>query len=507
MTPYYTPYKNKRPQNSSLKPVDLDLSPSSGGDSSVPSMKEGSGSSSSSSSDSEPEPSILSHDNGSMPVNTEGKGLPEDIKLKEEFPDFEQQKQIGGQVKTDHITCDSEDKSYDQLLKEFLKNEEDLKVSNFKLKLSEEEITQLKIQIKESEGEVENVREELKMKEESLENEKGQVLELQKQTAELETHVPDCCYKIAKLVEQLEAAEEQLKISNVEIARLNEELDRRSSGNRDLQGQLEAAQENVVTLECKLESEREQIQNLEHRITTWVKANETNHELEVQNLKAEMLDAQKQFRLEKDELLSDIASLSEAKEELGSRLQEYESRSSVLENTLRQFEAEKLKLEEQLTTQQTVLQGEISCLKEELDQRRHNVEDVNKEFDRHKQKYDMLMTEKDEANAKIDKLMAEVSFRDDQIANMERELFQMRGQKAELIAGSATTLNLVNELKLKVEALEKEVTQQNILISDRAEEKREAIRQLCFSIEHYRSGYQELLQAFAGHKRHAVTAS
>ncbi|TKY73961.1 NETWORKED 4A [Spatholobus suberectus] len=470
VTPYYTPYPKQMSQKSGLQPVNIEFSPSSGGDSSVASSKEGHGSPSSSSSDSE------------------------------------QQSQIVGEEKTDYKSWESENRSYDELLREFLKNEEELKISNFKLKLSEEEIIKLKNQIEKSEGQLNNALVELKVKEENLEYEKGQVLELQKQTAELETHVPDCCYKIAKLVAQLELVEEQLKISNDEIGRLKEELNSSSSGTRELQGQLDVAQENVATLECQLDSERKQIRDLEDRVT-WYKANETNHELEVQKLKAEMLDDQAQFSLEKYQLHYDIARLSEENIQLSSRLEEYESRSNELENKSRQFEEEKLKLDELLATQQMVLQGEISCLKEELDQRKHDVEAVNKEFDRHKHKYDMLMTEKYEANAKIDNLMAEASFRDNQIANMERELFQLRGEKAELISGSAATVSLVNELKLKVNELEKEVTRQNAVISDRAEEKREAIRQLCFSIEHYRNGYKELLQAFAGHKRHAVTAS
>ena len=53
---------------------------------------------------------------------------------------------------------------------EFLKNEEELKLSNFKLKLSEEE---LKVQIEKSEGQLNNALVELKVKEEDLEYEKG----------------------------------------------------------------------------------------------------------------------------------------------------------------------------------------------------------------------------------------------------------------------------------------------------------------------------------------------
>nr|KYP53768.1 hypothetical protein KK1_024342 [Cajanus cajan] len=395
VTPYYTPYPRQMSQKSGLQPVNIDFSPSSGGDSSVASVKEGAGSPSSSSSS----PS-----------------------------DSEQESQIVDEEKTDHKSWKSENRSYDELLREFLKKEEALNVSNLKLKLSEEENRKLKIQIEKNEGQLKNALVELEVKEENVEYEKEQVLELQEKTSDLEKHISDCYKKITKLVAQLDLAEEQLKISNDEISRLKEELDSRSSG-------------------------------------------------------------------------------TEEKIQLGFKLEEYESRSNELENKSRQFDEEKLELEELLATKQMVLQGEISCLKEELDQRRLDVEAVNKEFDRHKQKYDMLMTERDEFNAKIDNLMAEASFRSNHIANMERKIFQLREQNVELISGSEATLSLVNELKLKVDDLEKEVTRQNAVISDRAEEKREAIRQLCFSIEHYRSGYKELLQAFAGHKRHAVRAS
>lgn len=504
VTPYYTPYKKQVLPKSSRQPVNMDLSPSSdGGDSSVASMKEGSRSPSSSSSDSEPESVIHG-----VPVNTDGEGSPKGIKLKENFADMEQQNQLaGGEEKEDNsMLWERENRSYDELLKRFLKNEEELRVSNFKLQLSEEEIIKLKTQAEKSEGELDSVRKELKLKEDDLEYEKGQVLDLQKQTAELETHVPDCCYKIAKLVEQLEVANEQLKMSDNEIARLREELRSSSSGTHQLQVQLEEERENVSKLECQLDSGRKHIQELEDKMT-WYKATETNHELEVQNLKAEIVDLQAQFSLEKDQLHSDIVSLSEMKIQLTSRLVEWESRSNELEDKLRQYEAEKLKQEELHATQEMVLQGEISSLKEELGQRRHDIEAVNKEFDMHKQKFDMLATERDGANAKIDKLVAEISFRDDKIANMERELSQLHAQQVELVSASETRLNLVNELKQKVEELEKEVTRQNDVISDRAEEKREAIRQLCFSLEHYRSGYQELLRAFTGHRRHTAVAS
>ncbi|MCI67624.1 hypothetical protein A2U01_0088883 [Trifolium medium] len=69
-------------------------------------------------------------------------------------------------------------------------------------------------------------------------------------------------------------------------------------------------------------------------------------------------------------------------------------------------------------------------------------------------------------------------------------------------------------LKLRVEELEEEVTRQNGVISDKDEEKREAIRQLCYSLEYYRSEYRQLVQTINkvyrrrhGHHRHAVIVS
>ncbi|XP_015944968.1 protein NETWORKED 4B [Arachis duranensis] len=501
-TPYYTPNQKPSLPESGPEPVNIDFSsPDSGIDSFGASMKEEPGSSSSTSSDSETDSFSLSgtdiHD---TPANTDEKGLPKGIKM-QEFPDTdaEQHSHKLGEDKTDSILM-GQNRNYEELLSKFNKTEEELKVSNLKLSLSEQEILQLK-------DELDSVQKELKVKVNDLECENGQVLELQKQTAELETHVPDCCNKIANLVEQLEAAKEQLKTSNDELVRLREELQSRSSDTHELQAQLEVAKENTATLECQLGSRRKQILQLEGRISCY-KANETKHARAMQKLKDEMLTSKAQITWERDQMQANIHSLSAIQKEMGSTLRECEARGDLLQKQLIQFETEKLKEEEQHATEKMALQGEISCLKEELGQRRHDVEAVNMEFDKHKQKYDMLTTERDEANAKIDKLMAELSFRDNQITEGDRELSQLRAQNAELISVSETRKNLIDELKMNVEELEKEVTMQKVVISDRDEEKREAIRQLCISLEHYRNGYKELLQAFIGFRRHhAVIAS
>ncbi|XP_028796164.1 protein NETWORKED 4B-like [Neltuma alba] len=511
VTPYYTPYQKQGLQTSGLQPVNIDISLNSGGDNSLTSLKEGSGSpfssSSSLSSESVSFNSSVIHHHG-LPVKSDDvEILPKETKLKGEFNGIERQNYMDQEDDPDNISRVIENITYEELLRKFIKNAEELRISNLNIQISEKEIINLKNQMEKHKDQLDHVQNELKMREADLEYERGQVLELQKQTAALETHVPDCFNKIAKLMEELEVAREQLKASNDEATRLQGELLSRScDGTRDLPSQLEAAHENIAALEAQLDSGRKQVQELEDRIT-WHKTNETKRELEMQKLKSEMLNAQEQISLEKSQLQSGIATLSEEKLQMDDRLKELESRSNILESKLEECEAEKLKLRELHATQQLLLEGEITRLKEELGQNICDIEALNKEFDRYKHKYDVLMTEKDEANARIHKLEAEVSFRDNQIENKERELSQLLKQQAELSSESETKMNQVNELRLKVEELEKEVAGQNAEISDRAEEKREAIRQLCFSLDHYRSGYQELLQAFIGHKRRAVVAS
>ncbi|GAV67757.1 hypothetical protein CFOL_v3_11261 [Cephalotus follicularis] len=150
------------------------------------------------------------------------------------------------------------------------------------------------------------------------------------------------------------------------------------------------------------------------------------------------------------------------------------------------------------------MQNEINRLKAELIERGEHVENLNKEFDKLKLKYDMVVAEKDGFSAKVNSLFADVILRDKQIRQMEEHLHKLHMEHGEMIAES----NRVKELlKLRVEALEKEVNRQRIMILDGAECKREAIRQLCFSLEYYRSGYKQLREAFLGYKRHAVVAA
>ena len=332
-TPYYTPYQKQGMQTPGLQPVNIDLSLNSGGSSSMTSLKESPGSpssSSSSSSNSESESfnSSVVHLHG-LPGNIK---LPKEPKLKGESNGLEQKNHVDQEDDTDDTLLAIENMSYEELLRKYIKNAEELRVSNLKMQMSEKEIIDLKSQMEKHKDQLDHVQNELNEKEAGLRYERGLVLELQKRTAALENHVPDCSSKIANLMEELEVTREQLKASNDVATRLQGELLSRSyDGAQDLQCQLEAAHKNIATLEAQLDLGRKQIQELEDRII-WHKTNETKHELEMQNLNAEVLNAQEQFSLEKSHLHSDIETLSEEKLHMGSRLNDLESRSHILEN-------------------------------------------------------------------------------------------------------------------------------------------------------------------------------
>lgn len=493
--------------------ISLDTSPSSGAGSSALSLKEGTESSPSSSSDSESESfnSSVKYYSGSP----NGNGLHQKITNQgTELPSMKEKLWMADKDIKGSMLKVGEKGSYEEML---FQNEEELRLSNLKLQFSEREIARLKSELERSESAVvlagnmqaqlESALKGIKTREDDLELEKGQVLELQNQIAELETHISDSSNEIRRLVKELEVSREKLKGSDEEIVKLKLELaERISEDTHQLQGQLEVAWEEVAMLRAQLDSGRKKVLELEDSIVRY-KANVSDRDTEVRELKVALHDAQEQFSQEKAQLQSDITSLSEKQTLFDATLKNWELRTKTLENEMRQCEAEKVEMKGLHVAQEMALQSEINRLKEELAERNENVCILNKDLDRLKLKYDMLMAEKDGINAEVHQLRAEVSSRDDQICQMEENLCQLQREHAELIAGSESAREVVDGLRLRVEELEKEVDRQRVLISDRAEEKREVIRQLCFSLEHYRSGYQELRQAFIGHRQHFVMAS
>nr|VDC72911.1 unnamed protein product [Brassica rapa] len=117
-------------------------------------------------------------------------------------------------------------------------------------------------------------------------------------------------------------------------------------------------------------------------------------------------------------------------------------------------------------------------------------------------KLNEMLTEKADngADLLLNTLRAELRSRDVQIEQMEEYLNQVCVKDTELLSDdeSGTNKSVVEELKSRVEELENQVEKQSDVISEREEEKREAIRELCFSLDHYKSRYTELVISLSG---------
>jgi hypothetical protein len=288
-----TPYQNQELLKSQLHSLNTNLPPSSDGDnSSVASMNE-SCESPLSSWDSQLESDIPSL------INCDGmlQGSLRSINLEENYLDIEEQNQfVGVENMDDGLLWEMDNRSYEELLKKFKEKEEELRVSNFKLQLSEQENIKLNVQVENSKAQLDNVCEELKQKEEELkklkelseeeifklkiqieksENRLDTVQEelnlkvdkLQKQYAELDTYSPEFGRRARNLIELHEAAHVTLNTPKYENAILKKELEKKTIETHQLQAQLKMAQKNLAKSELELVSSRKQIQ----RVSEWVR--------------------------------------------------------------------------------------------------------------------------------------------------------------------------------------------------------------------------------------------
>jgi chromosome segregation ATPase len=437
-SPLLTPDQKLGFHNSGHQVINSDISLSSGAGSSVLSLKEGTESSPSSfSSDSETESFNLTLNNYlGPPMDFDGKVLHHRIsEMETELPSMKEKFWTAGKDNMDNLLKVEEKDRYDELLGRISQSEEELRVSNLKLQLSEKEIARLKSELEKGESaivlagsmqvQLECVQEDIKMREAEVKLEKGRVLELQNQIAELEARISDSSNQIRRLVEESELTRERLKGSDEEILKLKLELAvRMSEGTHELQGELEVAREEIAMLQTQLDSAKRKALELEESVVRY-KTSVSNRDVEVRELKVALRDAQEQFSREKAQLQSDISSLSEKQTLFDATLKEWELRSGSLENEIRQCEAEKVELKGLHVAHEMALQSEINQLKDELIERRENVEILNKDFDGLKLKFDMLMAEKDGLNAKLHTLVAEVSSRDNQIQQLEGHLCEL----------------------------------------------------------------------------------
>ncbi|CAA7406177.1 unnamed protein product [Spirodela intermedia] len=173
-------------------------------------------------------------------------------------------------------------------------------------------------------------------------------------------------------------------------------------------------------------------------------------------------------------------------------VEQLNSVASTRDQTLRALEMEIAVLREQSSQEKARLEAAIAGQEMSMEELRASVEG----FTRERSLLESKIRERDQAIEESSASMASLS---EALASLRVKLSssEEEGRKRlEEEAGRAA-----QGLLERVEVLEREVENQRAMISDGAEKKREAIRQLCFSLEHYRDGYNELRQALLDYRR------
>ncbi|KAK4408766.1 protein NETWORKED 4A [Sesamum angolense] len=356
--------------------------------------------------------------------------------------------------------------------------EEELRVAKEKIQLSEDEITRLMVELQkyESMGDANN----LVFKQNDQQSTSG---------SEAEVGMTN---RIQTLEEELKITREKLLESENEAASLRQELTSKGSSMQNWQDQLKSAQKEVSVWKNKVEREKREISKLQDRIVRY-KTNLSERDQEIRGLKEAISNANKSLSEENEQLQAEMTRLTKERAYLEDNLKELDLRCQSLEEEVRRVKAAKAEMER-------VFGAQIEQLNADIAERDGRVEDLNNRLE-------ALAAVRDDLNAKIASLAAEMSSKNDQMAQMSLHLHQLHMQHIELITAAEVARESAEELRSRVKELETEVERKQETILEGAEEKREAIRQLCFSLEHYRSGYNQLRQAVIAHRRPAVLAT
>lgn len=393
---------------------------------------------------------------------------------------------------------------FDDILARIAGYERDLTNANQRIQVSEEEVARLNIELKKyrSSEVTEGLQSEFASSTESkamtreaeLEPEINQASHLQERVDGSESETFDSNAKIQSLMEELRIANERLQVSEKEITTLKGQLegDGPSDKINNLQDELALAHKEINSLKKKLNAEKREVSKLQERISR-LKSSLSDRDHEARDLKIAVSDAEQKIFPEKAQIKAEMSKLVEERTCLEEQLKEQESRGRSLEDDIRMFQAEKAEMKQRLDC-------EIQQLKDDIAERDNHIEKMDKSLD-------VLKSERDELNVKVIALKAEVTSRDERIDQMDRHLQQLHMEHVKMVSGAEEVRKLMDVLRSKVKDLEEEVERQRFVILEGAEEKREAIRQLCLALEHYRNDYHTLRQAFVGHKRVPVLAT
>ncbi|XP_010510353.1 PREDICTED: protein NETWORKED 4B-like [Camelina sativa] len=252
--------------------------------------------------------------------------------------------------------------------------------------------------------------------------------------------------KVQALEEELSIAKEKVQHFEKETYSLRTEVEISKAAEeklKSLQNELELAQKDTDGYRNTLNAEKKEVSKLQERLAM-VKTSLQDRDNEIRALKTAVSDAEEKIFPEKAQIKGEMSKLLEERSRLGEQLRE-------LESHIRLITEEKAETEEKL-------RGESK----------------------------KISVMRDESNV----LRKEIGKREEMIKEMEKHMEELHMEQV--------------RLRRRSSELTEEVERTRLGASEVAEQKREAIRQLCISLEHYRDGYDRLWRVVAGHKSKRV---
>ncbi|KAG2624884.1 protein NETWORKED 4B-like [Panicum virgatum] len=289
-------------------------------------------------------------------------------------------------------------------------------------------------------------------------------------------------------IEELEQAAHSLEHSASEIAKLQEVT-------RNTQAELEKVTEEKEVLKERANEFEQLCRALKISGTEVATLPETIKTLEAQLEKA----------LEENLILQDR--IKELEKVMSDSLEKHSHEQSCLTSDLLKLSEANASLEDKLSSVAAELLQVYADKEEESLNNEKQISVLNHDIADLRSKLELLSSEKATVDDRLANLLADIMARDEKMKQVDDHLNQLQFEHAKLMAESDSASKSLSEVRARVSELEEEVEKQKLVISDSAEGKREAIRQLCFSIEHYRSGYEQLRQLLQGHRRLLVMAT
>ncbi|CAK8566115.1 unnamed protein product [Lathyrus sativus] len=264
--------------------------------------------------------------------------------------------------------------------------------------------------------------------------------------------------------DELSLAKEKVENFEVQTASLKIETSKSNERHEQLQDQLNLAHKETDKWKTMFNSEKRDNIELQERVSR-LKTSLVEREHEMIELQ-ERVSGLKTSLVEKEHEIKDLKGiLSESKQK------------NLFEKS--KLKTKVCKLLEQHNHMEERLRDEIEMLKREIHERNDNIVDLNVRLGG-------LILERDNLNEEVGLLKEEMNSRGKEIEKANRH---------------------VVELESRAKELDDEIERHKIEILEGAEEKREVIRQLCFSLEHYRNGYNVFRKAFIGHNRFPLLTS